>query len=218
MVSYRYLKGKILSVTEEEIIQGLHSGDEKHFRDVVGRFHKSTIALCMGILHNREDAEDIAQDVFVEVFRSIGHFRGDSRLSTWIYRIAVNKSLNHVRKMKRGRWILPMEKLFTGGGASGEMDAGVELPPEDMERAQLSEKIHAAVDALPENQKTAFGNPPESFCLSSEIQKGGVHAGADRGYGLLQCYLKPHYRDQKVGASGIRGIRDQGIKPRYPSV
>ena len=142
-------------MTEEEIIQGLQSGDEKHFREVVDRFQKSTIALCMGILHNREDAEDIAQDVFVEVFRSVGHFRGDARLSTWIYRIAVNKSLNHVRKMKRRRWILPMEKLFAGGGASGEMDAGVGLPPEDMERTQLSGKIHAAVDALPENQKTA---------------------------------------------------------------
>lgn len=143
-------------MTEEEIIQGLQSGDEKHFREVVDRFHKSTIALCMGILHNREDAEDIAQDVFVEVFRSVGHFRGDARLSTWIYRIAVNKSLNHVRKMKRRRWIMPMEKLFAGGGSSGEMDAGVGLPPENMERTQLSGKIHAAVDALPENQKTAF--------------------------------------------------------------
>ena len=53
------------------------------------------------MVHNREDAEDIAQDVFVEVYRNVEHFRADAKLSTWLYRIAVNRSLNHIRDNKK---------------------------------------------------------------------------------------------------------------------
>lgn len=147
---------KLFSVSEDEIIQGLKRGDERIFRELVDRFQKSILVLCMGILLNREDAEDIAQDVFAEVFLSVGKFRGDARLSTWIYRIAVNKSLNHVRKVKRRKWIGSLEKLPAGSESTGTLDTDLGLPGNDLEKKQLSRKLHAAIDSLPENQRTAF--------------------------------------------------------------
>ena len=65
---------------------------------------KLVVNTCYGLVQNREDAEDIAQDVFIEVFRNIEKFRADAKLSTWLYRIAVNRSLNHIRDNKKHKW------------------------------------------------------------------------------------------------------------------
>jgi RNA polymerase sigma-70 factor, ECF subfamily len=59
---------------------------------------------CFGLLHNIDDSEDVAQDVFIEVFRSVENFRADSKISTWLYRIAVNRSLNFIRDNKKRKW------------------------------------------------------------------------------------------------------------------
>ena len=87
-------------MTEDEYIEGLKRGDEKIFREFVDQYQLSLLKLCIGFLHNEEDAKDIVQDVFIEVFQSIEKFRGDALLSTWLYRIAVNKSLNQIKKNK----------------------------------------------------------------------------------------------------------------------
>jgi len=147
---------QILRVTEEEIIRGLQSGDEKVFREVVDRYQTQVFRTCMGMLHHREDAEDIAQEVFVEVYRSVKNFRTDSKLSTWIYRIAINKSLNHLRKRSRSRWLQPFEMLFNGKSEETVYGSGESMPHAALEKKQRMQKLHAAIDALPERQKTVF--------------------------------------------------------------
>ena len=108
-------------------------------------------------VHDLQDAEDIAQDVCLEVLESAGSFRGNASFSTWIYRIAVNKSLNFIRKHKRRQLISRVEGLFLRKGEGGAQIAQEphysNLTLEDAERKRL---LDESIGLLPEKQRTAF--------------------------------------------------------------
>lgn len=144
-------------MTESEYIRGLKRGDETVFREFVDTYQPSLLRLCMGFLHDEEDAKDIVQDIFVEVFQSVGKFRGESSLSTWLYRIAVNKSLNQIKKNKNRKLfagfnsVLPVKKQAVADIADESM--GSDRMIEKEERAKA---VRKAIGQLPENQRIAF--------------------------------------------------------------
>ncbi|HNJ95924.1 MAG TPA: sigma factor, partial [Ferruginibacter sp.] len=80
-------------MTEQELISGLRNGEEPAFRELVSLFQDRVFNTALGLLRHPTEAEDIAQEVFIQVYRSVRQFKGDSLLSTWIYRITVTKSL-----------------------------------------------------------------------------------------------------------------------------
>lgn len=145
-------------MNEAEIIQKLQEGDETAFRQLVEKYQQLVVNTCFGLVHNMQDAEDIAQDVFIEVFRSIHKFRADSKLSTWLYRISVNRSLNYIRDNKRQKWMQSVEDVFLlkreklNSLSFGEMAA----PDTEMENSERAELLHKSIDALPQNQRIAF--------------------------------------------------------------
>lgn len=144
-------------MSDYETIEQLKQGDEQVFRELVEQYREMVVRTCYGILRNREDAEDVAQDVFVEVYRSISGFRADAKLSTWLYRIAINRSLNHIRDNKKRRWL--------GFGKDAECEntplLNVEADAADQPEYTLENKERAAIlfraiDRLPDKQKVAF--------------------------------------------------------------
>lgn len=141
---------------EKLLIDKIIGGDRQSFREIMERYHTMVINTCNGFLHSRQDAEDIAQEVFIEVYNSLKYFRKEAKLSTWIYRIAVNKSLNQVRKNKRWRWIQSIEDIF----AKGEQDTSVQAdghPSDgDLETRQQKAILQTALNSIPENQRIAF--------------------------------------------------------------
>jgi RNA polymerase sigma-70 factor (ECF subfamily) len=145
-------------MTETEIIQKLQQGNEQAFKQLVGNYQKLVVNTCFGMVHSTEDAEDIAQEVFIEVFRSIQNFRADAKLSTWLYRIAINRSLNFIRDNKNKKWFQSFEDVVRGKNAQlqGISSAHNETPSADMENKQRAIILHEAIGSLPENQKTAF--------------------------------------------------------------
>jgi RNA polymerase sigma-70 factor (ECF subfamily) len=133
------------------MIHDIINGDENAFRQLVDNFSKQVFHICYAIVHNQDDADDLTQEIFVEIFRSISHFRSDARLSTWIYRIAVNKSLNFLRKRKRQHWIQSLGDLLSLQQTEDEKS------PENLSDNELrSIRIHQAINSLPENQRSAF--------------------------------------------------------------
>ena len=88
---------------EKALISALINGDNNAFRQFVNDYHLSIRRICIGMLRSEADADDVAQEVFIEVFRSIAKFNEKAELSTWLYRIAVNKSLNYLRQKKSMR-------------------------------------------------------------------------------------------------------------------
>ena len=146
------------SMDQKELINQLQQGDESAFRDLVNTFGQQVFITCKGFVHQSEEAEDITQEVFLEAFRSIQKFRGEAKLSTWLYRIAVNRSLNYLRSKKRKSWL----HLGDGDGRNNDRfffdpeDTSSLLPDELMSRNQKVAFLAKTIDQLPKNQKAAF--------------------------------------------------------------
>lgn len=145
-------------MTEKDYIDGLKKGDQNTFRKFVDDYQVPLLKLCNGFLHNREEAKDIVQEVFIEVFQSIGTFRGNSLISTWLYRIAINKSLNQIRKNKNRKLMTSLDTVLSGRKKSGinEIRDQSENSDKNIEQDELAEAIRIAVDSLPKNQRIAF--------------------------------------------------------------
>lgn len=141
---------------DSELINQLINGDENTFRQLVQDYQDKIFNTCISLVKNAEDADELTQDVFIEIFRSINKFRQDSKLSTWIYRIAVNKSLEHLRKMKRKK----RSGMFSWFNKEDtELDSEIAdfnhpgILAENQERAKI---LFKAIQNLPETQKVAF--------------------------------------------------------------
>ena len=134
------------------MIKAILEGDQKAFKLLVDTYQMMVVNTCHAFIHDRDEAEDIAQDVFIQVFESLGKFRFESKLSTWLYRIAVNRSINHC-KSPRGRAI----KVDIESWKQQEVAQSVEMPQQQLlEEQEQLELLHRAIDRLPENQRTAL--------------------------------------------------------------
>lgn len=145
-------------MTDEELIKRLVTKDNEAFRDLVLQYQSLVYKACFNLLRQQEDAEDIAQDVFIEVFESIEQFRHLSKLSTWLYRIAINKSLNHLRKTRRKSLIHSIEGFFINNkNATLEIeDKSANDSPHSIDYMERSNILQSAIASLPENQRIAF--------------------------------------------------------------
>ncbi|MGZ3899783.1 MAG: RNA polymerase sigma factor [Bacteroidia bacterium] len=126
------------------------------FREIVESNKNKVYNTAFGFVQNIEDAEDITQEVFIEVHRSLEKFNRQSSLSTWIYRIAINKSLDFLRKKNRKKRFGFMSSLFGESGEQKHEQPHFDHPGILMENKEKSSILFAAIDTLPENQKSAF--------------------------------------------------------------
>ena len=157
-------------MTEQELILKLQEGDQRAFRDLVERFQAKVSGTAYSFVLNTDDADDIAQEVFIEVYRSIAGFKGDSGLSTWLYRITVNKSLDHLRKKKRKRRIQQIVSIFDREGNTKDYLApNPENPEHILEQDEKVKILHEAVSRLPEKQKIAFSLNKFDLMSNKEI-------------------------------------------------
>jgi len=143
-------------LNEHELIQGLRNGDETAFRFLVENYQDRIYNTALGIVNNAEDAEDVAQEVFIQVHRSIGSFKGESKLSTWMYRIATTRALDLLRSRKSKKRFGMLQRLFGEGNEPMVEIPDFNHPGVAMERKENAAKLFRAIGQLPENQKTAF--------------------------------------------------------------
>ncbi len=142
-------------MTEKELVEKLKRQDEGAFRDLVDLHQVKVRNTCMGMLHDASEADDMSQEVFIEIFTSIRKFKGESTLSTWMYRIAINKCLNHLRSKKRKNWIKRIGNSFETQTEMTEISDYKE-PQTILENTEKEKMLKAAVDSLPDNQRVAF--------------------------------------------------------------
>ena len=145
-------------ISDYEIIRLILQGDRNKFRLLVEKYQPMVFRTCMGFLHNKDDADDLTQDVFIQAYQSLQNFKGEAAFSTWIYRITVNASLNKVRKSS-GKPILQRLDTLFGVGKGKEISFpvfDVEDPESILIRHEHKEWVKNALDSLPENQRTAI--------------------------------------------------------------
>ncbi len=131
-------------------IEELKKGSQEAFAQLVEQYSRSVIGTCMSFVHNLEDAEDIAQEVFIEVYKSIRLFRRESDIKTWIYRIAINRCIDFTRKQNRKKRIADMKGLFL------HKDKPQNTPHQQLEEQERKELLARQIALLPENQRIAL--------------------------------------------------------------
>ncbi len=141
---------------DNKLIELIKANNQDAFRDMVIKYQTLVINTCYGFVHNQDDAQDIAQEVFIEVYRSIHKFRQESKLSTWLYRISTNKSINYIRDNKKNKWLLSLDLLFEKEQPENENNTSVDSPQEVLEQDEKKKILYQAIDNLPDNQKIAF--------------------------------------------------------------
>lgn len=167
------------------LVKRVREGDQRAFKLLVERYQRKVYAIALGMLRDREEARDVAQEAFVKVYRYIDHFKGDASFYTWLYRITVNVSIDVMRKRKTGHGeavefdeSLPMEVNEANLGALGSQ-LGTN-PQKSALRRELAEKIQEALAAVPEKHRAILllreveGMSYEDLARTLEIPKGTV--------------------------------------------
>ncbi len=188
------------AVSEEALLQGLKAHEAWACETLIANYAEMVFRVCYRILQDEQEAEDAMQETFLTVYRSIDNFRGDAKLSSWLYRVATNKALSMLRTRKRKQ----------GQNVPLETDEGDELPvadayaivPEEFllrqESAELlqrgleamSPKLRAAL-VLYEIEGLSMKETAEALGISESAAKLRVH----RGRQFLQTYLAQHLQE-----------------------
>jgi len=144
-------------MTEQQLTEGLIIQNKDAIEYLVNNYQKNVIKTAYYFVANMEDAEDLSQEVFLEILKSIGRYKQNSSLFTWIYRITVNKSLDHLRRQKRRdalHQIGTFIKVSNDGTNRNDTEPAVmDNRNDDKEKRKI---LDNAVNSLPENQKIAF--------------------------------------------------------------
>ena len=164
------------------------------------RYQHKVLTVCAGFFPNRQDAEDATQETFIEIWHSAGRFRQEARLSTWIYRVAVGKSLDILRYRKRAKRAAFFRGLI--GLESVEVQqkpATYDLPGIALEQAERNAVLHRNLEKLPEKQRTALilqkmeGMSQPQIAQVLEVTESAVEGLLTRGKENLRKHLESWY-------------------------
>ena len=186
-------------MNQQELIVQLQQGNDQAFKKLVDEWQNMVYNTALGIVQNADDADDITQDVFIQVYQSVSSFKGESKFSTWLYRIVITKSLDHLKKKKRKKRFGFMQSLF--GNNSDE-----EIHPEEfnhpgvlMENKERAAELFKALQQLPDKQRIAFtlhrleAQRHQDIAAVMELSVTAVESLIARAKGNLRQILKDYY-------------------------
>ncbi len=143
---------------DQEIVEEILAGNQAAMRVLINRYQDLVINSCFRVLHNAADAEDIAQEVFIEAYRSISSLQNGEKLSFWLYRMALNKSINFQKKNRLLKKVLFLDHIAPGKDCKHM--PRILCPEADPHQAMVrEERMHIFKDALsglPARQQKAF--------------------------------------------------------------
>ena len=134
--------------TKNQLIHAIANGDKKAFGSLYELHKDKVYNIALSYLQNVQEAEDVTQEVFLTIFRNAASFRGEATISTWIYRITINTSLNLLKRKQRYKHL----KM----GKEGKRSADFVHPGVLLDRKEDAKLLFAAIYVLSKNQKTAF--------------------------------------------------------------
>jgi RNA polymerase sigma factor (sigma-70 family) len=141
-------------VPDTELVRLSQQGDVRAFDELMQRYHSRIYALLYNMTSNREDAEDLIQEVFLKAYKALPKFKGQSSFYTWVYRIAVNRAINYVKKRKR-RQALSLDDIDLGLERDEflvEMSSR-STPFRDAKLTELQQKLNEALQTLSEKHR-----------------------------------------------------------------
>ncbi|MFB0947140.1 MAG: RNA polymerase sigma factor [Spirosomataceae bacterium] len=186
---------------EHSLITNLKSRSEAAFKQLVETYQVRVYNTVLSLVQHNEEAEDIAQEVFIEVYRSIDKFREDSSLGTWVYRIATTKSLEAIRKKKTQKRFAFISSLFGKNDELIHQPTDFEHPGVVAENKELAQNLFVAIGKLPNNQRIAYtlvnveGLSYVETAEAMDITKSSVESLIFRAKGNLKKLLTTYYKE-----------------------
>lgn len=187
---------------EAGLIAQLRAGDQAAFEQVVRTYGGRLLAVTRRIVGSDEDARDIVQDAFLNAFKNLDKFEGNSRFSTWLHRIAVNAALMKLRTRKRRpeQSIEALLPAFLDDGHHEERFQSWEEPVDKaMERAETRQLVRAKIDELPEGYRTVLvlrdieGLDTEETAKMLGLSVNATKIRLHRARQALRTMLAPHF-------------------------
>jgi RNA polymerase sigma-70 factor (ECF subfamily) len=184
-------------MNDSEIIKLIIAGDQQIFRILVEKHQSMVFRTCIGFVHDKDDADDLTQDIFIQVYQSLHKFKGEASFSTWLYRIAVNASLNRVRKNVTRPVMQRLDSFFQSVHPKELLPSLLDtVNPESILISKEHTKwVQNALDSLPENQRTAIvlskydDLPQKEIAEIMKTTEGAVEALIQRAKANLRIKL-----------------------------
>lgn len=147
-------------MNDQDLVKAVIRGENSAMRDLIFRYQELVLNTCYKVLHSREDAQDIAQEVFIEAYRSAAELRNEENISFWLYRVSLNKSINYLKRSQNilFRSIHQIESVFRNDAPAGPaaLPHSDDDPGKKIEADEKQQMISSAVAALPSRQQKAF--------------------------------------------------------------
>jgi len=185
--------------TDRELVALAQKQDVEAYNELIRRYHRKIYALVYNMTSNKEDAEDLVQEVFFKAYSALKNFKGDSSFYTWVYRIAVNRTINFVKKRKKRQ-----------GFSLDDVDSGMERDPayvelsskespyRDATISELQEKLNTVLQKLSEKHRAVVvlhdiqGVPHEEIARMLGVSSGTVRSRLFYARQLLQAELSEY--------------------------
>lgn len=188
---------------ERELVNRARAGDLDAYDELVRRHHSRLFGMVYNMTGSRQDAEDLLQDVFVKAFDALKGFKGDASFYTWIYRIAVNRTINFVKGRKRRMTVSINDPGLNGDNPEERRPelATHETPERETRLKEIQQKLNKALDTLSENHRTVVilhdmqGVPHEQIAEMLGISCGTVRSRLFYARQALQVQLS-EFKDE----------------------
>ncbi|MBQ9818385.1 MAG: sigma-70 family RNA polymerase sigma factor [Proteobacteria bacterium] len=195
------------ALSDEQLVLKIQAGDRSAFEQIYWRYKDRIIGVVYGVVHNRQDALEICQEVFVRIYKNIDKYQPGTRFFTWAYRIAYNLAVDKYRRKKTAREVEfdnDYQKNFSRPEAVLPPSLGIN-PERACECAELRIKLSAALEALPEKQRTIItlreidGLSYEEIASVLDIQIGTVMSRLHYARLRLQSNLRSYIDCEDIG-------------------
>lgn len=193
-----------MHISDAQLVKKAQDKDSKAFEELIKRYEKKIYNLSYRIMGNREDARDMLQETFLQVFRKLSGFKGDSAFSTWLYRIAVNTCLMKKRKEKNMKTVSMDTPILTMNHDEIKRelsDDWSKSPLASLENEEMKEAIQEAVKSLPEDHRAVFvlrgvkGMSNQEIAKILDISLPAVKSRLHRSRLFLRDRLSKYFAD-----------------------
>jgi len=182
---------------DQALVEQVQRGDKQAFDVLVLKYQNKIIQLVNRYVHDSDEARDVAQEAFIKAYRAIGRFRGDSAFYTWLYRIAINTAKNYLVASGRRppRSDIDAQDAEQYEGATGLREYAT--PERLLQKDEIQEAIAEAIDALPDDLRTAItlreleGLSYEEIAQTMDCPIGTVRSRIFRARDAIDTRLKP---------------------------
>ena len=139
------------------LVERAKAGDSAAFEVLIKQYERQIFRTALHITQNREDAEDITQDVFFKAYQKLDQFQGNSKFSTWLVRIAVNESLMRLRKRRNSKTVSMDDEVQTEeGSVPRDFAAWTPNPEQEYSQGELAEILRKTIAGLPPGFRSVF--------------------------------------------------------------